>query len=605
MDENSDANPVLEANGTAQMIASETSDVAAEIVERVEVDAEHMYTEDSALIGLRVEVPALSITYEDDDCEDVQFIANFTLSVSQEDDAQGTKTAVRWLDGQQPVWAAGSSTPRALAAAQQALGAGSRKRHLLLSESDSPSESLASEEEEGGEAAVSSPTQGLVCPAAPRREEALGFTGMGNSGGFGGFGGGFGSQGDGDFSSGFTFSQAISTSSTARAQAESYSSIPTAAAFPTTTASLGKFTQPAVPKNGSLPAAKPPATENATVPAVTLPSVTVKPNASVPIPEGLEEKVPNKTVPARHYESVPDIPSPSPAVERSPRLLPEPSPSAPLPESPAPPKENVQLGLLFSGISPEEFQEKYSNGTLAAISQITGIPAEQIKPTYTPASAVSGRKLLQTGVIVDYNIATAVREATLGKISDATANNGLGFYSALAANGVPLRPAISVNGELAVQGPEPQQNGWPVWKKIVVGVTVGVGGCLLLLALCLLAFWCWRKRKQKRSSAAAGARVGDEQPAPDADRSRPSQTTSEVSEYHAVAGGTTPRQATSEITPTSPEPGYESGQKQFDTPRSGSPASALSSSPDNGQDSYLRRERRSKMEATKSSTANA
>lgn len=56
MDDNNDAKRVFEANGTAQMIASATSAGAAEIVERVEVDAEHMYTEDSALIGLRVEV---------------------------------------------------------------------------------------------------------------------------------------------------------------------------------------------------------------------------------------------------------------------------------------------------------------------------------------------------------------------------------------------------------------------------------------------------------------------------------------------------------------------------------------------------------------------
>jgi hypothetical protein len=175
--------------------------------------------------------------------------------------------------------------------------------------------------------------------------------------------------------------------------------------------------------------------------------------------------------------------------------------------------------VAHAGISPEEFQEKYAKGTLAAISQITGTPIDQIKAVFTPANPGSGRRLLQTGVIVDYAIPTADRAATLGKISDATANNGLGLYAALAANGVPLRPSISVNGQLAVQGREPQQNGWPQWKKIVVGVTVGVGGFLLLLALCLLAFCCWRKRKHRKSSApSAASTIEDARPVPDAAR---------------------------------------------------------------------------------------
>jgi hypothetical protein len=47
---------VREANGTAPTPKSAKSVDAGERVEVVEVDAEHMYTEDSALIGLRVKV---------------------------------------------------------------------------------------------------------------------------------------------------------------------------------------------------------------------------------------------------------------------------------------------------------------------------------------------------------------------------------------------------------------------------------------------------------------------------------------------------------------------------------------------------------------------
>jgi len=56
MDENSHAKLAREANGTAPTPTSAKAVDAGERVEVVEVDAEHMYTEDSALIGLRVKV---------------------------------------------------------------------------------------------------------------------------------------------------------------------------------------------------------------------------------------------------------------------------------------------------------------------------------------------------------------------------------------------------------------------------------------------------------------------------------------------------------------------------------------------------------------------
>ncbi|WIA42840.1 hypothetical protein OEZ86_008768 [Tetradesmus obliquus] len=100
----------------------------------IKVLAEDLYSEDSALVGLRVKTfwekeqqwfagvvtadpdlahyPALRITYEDDDCEDVLFKKNFTQIVSQEPGTKGAASSIKWLH-KQPVWAAGDDTPKA------------------------------------------------------------------------------------------------------------------------------------------------------------------------------------------------------------------------------------------------------------------------------------------------------------------------------------------------------------------------------------------------------------------------------------------------------------------------------------------------------------
>lgn len=183
---------------------------------------------------------------------------------------------------------------------------------------------------------------------------------------------------------------------------------------------------------------------------------------------------------------------------------------------------------LDPGISAQDFKQKYANGSLAAVSQVSGVPESSIKSAINPAGSSPGsssssgaRRLLQqqagsgTGsnssdtVNVAYQITADDPAAALKGINDATANGGSGFFAALDAHGVPLRPAIKLDGKTAVSleeaaaaaasasrnlpptaGSESSSNrrGWPLWKQLVVGLCVGVVGALLLavLAGCLL-----------------------------------------------------------------------------------------------------------------------
>lgn len=65
------------------------------------------------------------------------------------------------------------------------------------------------------------------------------------------------------------------------------------------------------------------------------------------------------------------------------------------------------------------------------------------------------------------------------------------------------RPGVSF-GNLAIPAntpppPPPSSADMPQWKKIVIGVCVGVGGALLLLCLALCVCCCHRRKRDKKA----------------------------------------------------------------------------------------------------------
>lgn len=205
--------------------------------------------------------------------------------------------------------------------------------------------------------------------------------------------------------------------------------------------------------------------------------------------------------------------------------------SAPIPTAVAAPKP-VDMGLQYPGVSADEFKSKYAEGSLSAVAKVAGVEPSVVEQVIKPVGAA--RRLLQDaaskGVDVTYSITSADRDATLQRLVAATANNGAGLYDALAAAGVPLHPAVSINGvktvklpanpqptareaaatALASQTNTPQPAAQPAPGQgsnnigTIVGAVVGsVLGALLLVVLALLAVRYWRRRKAAAASGAA------------------------------------------------------------------------------------------------------
>jgi hypothetical protein len=171
-------------------------------------------------------------------------------------------------------------------------------------------------------------------------------------------------------------------------------------------------------------------------------------------------------------------------------------------------------------VTTDEFKAKYAEGSLKAVAEVAGVDPAAVKSTVTPAGAggAAARRLLASGgVDVAYTITAADRDALLERLDTASADGGAGLNKALAAAGVPLKPAVWINGQNkvpvapvvtprtaetpAATVPAPEQaTGTPaVSQSVVIGAVVGsVLGALLLVAL-VLVFLRLRRRK-----AAAG-----------------------------------------------------------------------------------------------------
>lgn len=80
------------------------------------------------------------------------------------------------------------------------------------------------------------------------------------------------------------------------------------------------------------------------------------------------------------------------------------------------------------------------------------------------------------------------------------------YIQALERNGVAARPGISVGNMALPPGTKPQAPAsTPAWKKIVIGVCVGVGAALLLLLAVCCCLFLRKKKKKKQQQQQAGA----------------------------------------------------------------------------------------------------
>jgi hypothetical protein len=143
-----------------------------------------------------------------------------------------------------------------------------------------------------------------------------------------------------------------------------------------------------------------------------------------------------------------------------------PAPAFPHHRAAARPEAPIEVGMQFPGVSTEEFHARYAAPALAAVARVAGVDAAAVEQRVAPAGA--RRRLLQAGdgppprarvggynggsgysgdddgVEVTYSITSPNRQITLERVEAAAANDGAGFAEALAAAGVPLRPAVTV-----------------------------------------------------------------------------------------------------------------------------------------------------------------
>lgn len=159
-------------------------------------------------------------------------------------------------------------------------------------------------------------------------------------------------------------------------------------------------------------------------------------------------------------------------------------------------------------MSEQEFNDKYRNGSVQALANVTGVPASDIAVTI-PKPAGHRRSLLQQAgapsTAADFVINAADPAAARTALDAALANNGEKLFAALSAAGVPSMPTISAPGIAPISAPTPPPA--PATggtnRNVLIGVLVGVLGGLLLLAI--LGFVLWKVRKSRQSAGTTAA----------------------------------------------------------------------------------------------------
>jgi hypothetical protein len=123
--------------------------------------------------------------------------------------------------------------------------------------------------------------------------------------------------------------------------------------------------------------------------------------------------------------------------------------------------------VVTAGMTPKQYKSDVENGTLTALSNITGVPRIFINSTVTDLAAPAGnssnggRKLLQatpapaTSVAYVIRAAAAEGPAVQARLEGAMKDDAAGLYAAMQAAGVTARPSVSLNGAAPVGGPQP------------------------------------------------------------------------------------------------------------------------------------------------------
>jgi hypothetical protein len=199
------------------------------------------------------------------------------------------------------------------------------------------------------------------------------------------------------------------------------------------------------------------------------------------------------------------------------------------------------VGLLDckAGIGTAEFAEAYAAASLAAVSEVAGVPetniVDYLKALPAEVSS-SARKLKQeaqassSGVSAVYELYSNRPAETADAVSKAVANNGEMLNRALAARNVPYYPAVLLNGDRIVQAQIPSAEAdkaaaMPVtpmlvsvpvskasaassakqnqhmewWKQAAIGIGAAAGAILIISAAAVAAV-LYKKQQIQRSA---------------------------------------------------------------------------------------------------------
>jgi len=208
--------------------------------------------------------------------------------------------------------------------------------------------------------------------------------------------------------------------------------------------------------------------------------------------------------------------------------------AAPPPSASKAEADSISVALQFAGVTVEEFQDKYADGAREAVAKVAGVEVadvdQNIKPAAPPPAAGGAtgahRRLLQAapppaGVEVEYTVKTPNRVSTLERLEKATADDGAVFTNALTAAGVPLKPAVLIEGSQRVAAPAVPTTTAPAAaaaapagaaagdgggggrsknKGVIIGAVVGaVLGALLLAGVVVATALLVRHRRQTGS----------------------------------------------------------------------------------------------------------
>ena len=172
---------------------------------------------------------------------------------------------------------------------------------------------------------------------------------------------------------------------------------------------------------------------------------------------------------------------------------------------------NIMLGvlLLCTGVPIDTFINHYADGTLATISQISGVPAINITGVVSPLNNRQGRRLSagstsSSNSYVFYKLYTTNGTSVKLRIRTSCQLNGKGFYSVLQRNGVNLRPQIILSrevlasGEAAPASPAPPTGPLSQWWVALIVLGTVFATVVIGITFCCCCCCAYRARQARK-----------------------------------------------------------------------------------------------------------